>query len=755
MLRVNRVFLLFTFLSASAFAQYNAALQFSKKSYSNSSFTQYSKSLLSEPSPEAELLFKPSVGLGIGMFSFYGDIYSKKFQSPSVSRIAYELYVEQPLNKFLRVDFYALRGRLGANENYNVNNRNVNFDSRITAGGVNLIYDFGNFLKPDRDGSPYISLGVEAIEFLSKTDMYDKFGNKYYYWTDGSIRNMPSNSPDAANAATIQRDYSYETDIRELNQDGFGKYSEHSWAIPVGVGYILNLNEYLTFRMGATMHYTFTDYIDGITKNGIGDRQGNSKNDKFMMSSFSISYNFGVNKKEDSEKELQLSDAEMLAIDADDEDKDGVLDLKDECPGTPTGVGVDVKGCPVDDDLDGVPNYKDNELNSAIGAYVDDKGVTMSDSLIALKYNQYIDSTGGFLPVEAFEHNGRYVKSNAPQKIYTVSIGAYSKGLAPEMMTKLLSIKDINSTIVNDSTTEYNAGSFTDLLQAEKRKRELVEMGMSNAKVVYKENGVYKDAPTFVSNVQPKSNEAKDIKTEVPPAKNDKGEKQNQTSENEKTENKVAGKTENKNNKTENKNSATTDGSVVLRVQLGAYNKRLSKRVFADINDLIEIKTEEGLYKYMTGSFNSFDEAAKRKVEMIMKGYEGAFITAYKNGKRITTQEAGATLSNKQETESTNAEQENKSAVDKKLVEFRVQLGVFTSELPDDKRALYSKLNGVEQVGTKSGSVRYIVGHFSDYAQAQEYKKVVMNEYGINDAFLVAFFNNQIISVQEALELLK
>jgi cell division protein FtsN len=503
------------------------------------------------------------------------------------------------------------------------------------------------------------------------------------------------------------------------------------------------------------MHFTFTDYIDGITKNGEGVRQGNSKNDKFMMSSVGLSYNFGIKKKEDKEEAPVLTDAEMLAVDMEDEDKDGVIDLKDECAGTPEGVAVDAKGCPLDDDGDGVPNYKDDEPNSSPGAYVDTKGVTVSDSLITRQYEMYMDSTGAFSPVESFEHNGRYGKSNVAQKEYSVMIGTFTKGLPPEMMTKFLSIKDINSSIINDSTTTYNAGKFNNLLDAEKRKRELVAMGLSNAKVVYKQNGLFVDAPAFVSNVLEKNPPTNEATTNASEKTN--AEKENKLAEKTTAVNKKTA-ANNKTKPIENKISGpikTSSDDVVLRVQLGAYSKRLSKSVFSDIDDLIEVKTEDGLYKYMTGSFNSFDQAAKRKVDMVMKGYEGAFITAYEGGKRITVQEAGATMSKKNNNVNEPLENESKGAVDKKLVVFRVQLGMFTSELPEDKRTTYAKIKGVEQVGTRSGAVRYVVGSFNDYTQAQEYKKLVTKDYGIEDAFLVAFFNNEIISVQEALELIK
>jgi len=43
-----------------------------------------------------------------------------------------------------------------------------------------------------------------------------------------------------------------------------------------------------------------------------------------------------------------------------DADGDGVLDSMDRCPGTPAGVEVDSRGCPLDDDGDGVYNYQDD-----------------------------------------------------------------------------------------------------------------------------------------------------------------------------------------------------------------------------------------------------------------------------------------------------------------------------------------------------------------------------------------------------------
>lgn len=57
-----------------------------------------------------------------------------------------------------------------------------------------------------------------------------------------------------------------------------------------------------------------------------------------------------------------------------DTDGDGVIDDLDECKGTPSGVKVDSKGCPVDSDGDNVTDDKDKCPNTPKGTPVDEKG---------------------------------------------------------------------------------------------------------------------------------------------------------------------------------------------------------------------------------------------------------------------------------------------------------------------------------------------------------------------------------------------
>lgn len=59
-----------------------------------------------------------------------------------------------------------------------------------------------------------------------------------------------------------------------------------------------------------------------------------------------------------------------------DSDGDGVPDNIDECPNTPIGVPVDIRGCPLsmDRDNDGIPDNVDRCPNTPVGAKVDIHG---------------------------------------------------------------------------------------------------------------------------------------------------------------------------------------------------------------------------------------------------------------------------------------------------------------------------------------------------------------------------------------------
>lgn len=90
----------------------------------------------------------------------------------------------------------------------------------------------------------------------------------------------------------------------------------------------------------------------------------------------------------------------------------------------------------------------------------------------------------------------------------------------------------------------------------------------------------------------------------------------------------------------------------------------------------------------------------------------------------------------------------------KKLIVFKVQVGVFKNEPPADKQAKFAVVKGITKETTETGLNRYVVGSFTDYAAAQAAKADLIKQ-GLDDAFIVAFFNGGYIPIQEALELIK
>jgi hypothetical protein len=286
---------------------------------------------------------------------------------------------------------------------------------------------------------------------------------------------------------------------------------------------------------------------------------------------------------------------------------------------------------------------------------------------------------------------------------------------------------------------------------------------MKDTRVVYKQNGKFYDAPNYSSQTNTTTNNntnnsTTNNNTNSTVTNNNTNTSTNNTTNNSTNNNSTTNNT-NDNNSTTNSNNTQTvpptlnTPGIVLRVQLGAYKNRLSKGVFKDVPNLIEIKTEDGLYKYMTGSFSSFDDAAKQKVEMILKGYQGAFITAYKDGKRVSLEEAGATKMKKEDLQEIE-DNASVNALNTKLIVFKVQVGVFKNEPPAEKQELFSKLKGLTKETTTSGLNRYVVGSYSDYKLALSSKNEAIKA-GATDAFIIALYNGEYIPIQEALELIK
>jgi hypothetical protein len=335
----------------------------------------------SEPPKESKL---PTVGIGDGMMIFSGDVGKFSVAEPMYARNGLYLEVQKKSKSRTDVSLFFLAGKLEGNVSNEF--RNLNFLSSVTAEGLNVRYHFSS--NKDKILVPYISIGIEVISFATKSDLYDAGGNKYYYWADGSIRSLDEQDPNASNAVPLKRDYVYETDLKSANLDKRSSYPTNSLAFPVGAGLKLRLSDKFHIRTAITYHLTNTNLIDGIDESGAGQRAGSSRKDKFVFAYASLHYDLSGKQAVKHNPKIPFKDVsnfDFAKLDTVDEDKDGVNDIADECPGTPTGIKVNTKGCPLDSDNDGIPDFRDKEPNSPAGALVNEDGITMTDEFVQQK----------------------------------------------------------------------------------------------------------------------------------------------------------------------------------------------------------------------------------------------------------------------------------------------------------------------------------------------------------------------------------
>jgi len=255
---------------------------------------------------------------------------------------------------------------------------------------------------------PFIGVGIAHVDHLMKQDLEDAFGRTYHLWSDGTLRDIDEAGDHDGNAIILRRDFTYESDLAELESStGTGR----SLAIPAQIGVRMDISPRVRMRMGVGGWLGLTDAVD--------HRESGKflSGDALASGFFGLGIRLGKLGKKVAPPPvvpgMTSMDAALLA--AMDTDGDGVDNLRDCCPGSPAGVKVNADGCPVDSDGDGYADYRDEEPHSR-HAHVDGRGVVI-DPLRAMSTNW--DTIRGQVASDLTNWSGFTLRVPKPQDGWT------------------------------------------------------------------------------------------------------------------------------------------------------------------------------------------------------------------------------------------------------------------------------------------------------------------------------------------------
>ena len=653
-----------------------------------------STNAFTQENTEVKNPIKSMFTLGTGFYSFQGDIVGEESNYLS-GNIAYNAGMRFNINDNVDLSFL-ITGPLDLFEQYTDEDGNIiKFNSTLLRSfGAQLDVDFDNIFKNSRI-HPFASLGVMSTSF------------------------------------------------KTLNPSVSSSYLEEETSIglPVGFGLMLDVSEKM--RFDASLKY--------VLNTADIDHSVLIQSDNYIVLNFAIHYDlFTKDKNINNYNQKYYSDVDYEKLDIADGDGDLVADIDDFCPKTPAGVKVDQNGCPLDDDADGIANYLDKEKNSDIGSIVDENGVKLSDDKYFSIYSEvdpasreYSDfyneneisrddfkSLNAYLIAKANAFNKLYQSTDNDDFIgvkYKVFLSQFAEGVPARVINKLLSIDDLESISQDDGNVIYAVGNYLSVDEALNREFKLEQEGFKNLDILQMENGL-------LTIYRPQINDViintEDLSSE---------EVLNDSSELKSDEEVVADQSK---------------SGTVYRVQIGAYKVVLNSEVFSGVKNVISFKGNDGLVRYMTGSFNDYKNAVLYSKEMKARGFNDAFIVTYENGERVALSTAIKGSTSKANREDITAKR--KSRIDKKQkeksavnnVSFRIQIGVFSETLSADDLEKMSKISNVSK--ESSGNFyKYYSSDFMNYNDAVSEIEIIKS-FGFANAFITARDGTNLISIEKA-----
>ena len=177
---------------------------------------------------------------------FHGDVGSQNSENAILeSQPTIGIHLKRNLNYYFGLNLSIIAGNIQAHDaesnDFYINTRNLQFKSRITEFSLLLEFNFHPYLSrdPEYNYTPFIFSGI----------------SKFYY--------NPQNQ--ASNGIWYN--------LRPLLTEGQGSdfypgrelYKLSGIAIPIGIGYKVNIYNYITLSFSLGWRITFNDYIDDVS----------------------------------------------------------------------------------------------------------------------------------------------------------------------------------------------------------------------------------------------------------------------------------------------------------------------------------------------------------------------------------------------------------------------------------------------------------------------------------------------------------
>ena len=199
-------------------------------------------------------------------------------------------------------------------------------------------------------------------------------------------------------------------------------------------------------------------------------------------------------------------------------------------------------------------------------------------------------------------------------------------------------------------------------------------------------------------------------------------------------------------------NESMVNAVLTYRVQYGVFSENQMPENVA----LETISDDNGLLRFVGPTHNNTTEARAELEYSEAVWADDAFITAYRNGKRIPMAEAiGLEAHRSFIAPTTDAPEASESTPIKEVSDapvYRIQLGRFSDMIPVNIFEMFITLGDVKQVIEMDGTYRYFTTSYDNEAEARTRLDSV-KDLGITDAFMTVAFNGEKISITEAREI--